>query len=200
MNHSPETAGRLDLKQIKGLCAKWPWMLATGILFIFLGTVATVMSTLTTVYSMLFFGILLLVASVVHFIKAFWTRDWRGFFLQVLLGVFSGVTGIFMVAKPLLSAASLTLLMASFFIVTGFFRIITSLAVNLEGWFWILVSGIISTTLGILILSSWPASALWVIGLFIGIELIFSGWYSVMLSFVIQQRACPLVPSTPEKS
>lgn len=196
MNNSIKTAGRLDLKDIKGLCSKWPWLLATGLVFVFLGTLATATATFTTLYSMIFFGVLLLTAAIVYFVKAFWTVQWRGFFLYVLLGIFSAIVGVMMIANPKLSALSLTLLLGSFFTVTGFFKIINALAINFENWGWMLASGIISVLLGIIVLAQWPASSLWLIGTLIGVELIVTGWYSVMLAFAINRHACP-APHTP---
>ncbi len=192
MNDSIKTAGRLDLKDIKGLCPKWPWLFAVGLVFVFLGTLATATANFTTLYSMIFFGVLLLTAAVVYFVKAFWTIQWRGFFLQVLLGIFSAVVGVMMIANPKLSAVSLTLLLGSFFTVTGFFKIINALAINLENWGWMLVSGIVSVLLGIIVLAQWPASSLWLIGTLIGVELIVTGWYSVMLALAINRHACPV--------
>jgi uncharacterized membrane protein HdeD (DUF308 family) len=195
MNHSADTTGRLDIKDIKGLCSKWGLMLALGILLIFLGSLATAASTLTTLISMIALGFLLLTAAVIHGVKAFWAQKWKGVFLQVLLGIFSGVAGALMIANPTLSALSLTLLFASYFMVTGLFKVVYALAVNLENWAWVFLSGVINVALGVLILYSWPASALWVIGLFIGIELIFTGWYSVILAWEIHKHACRIEPS-----
>lgn len=191
MDNTVKTNGRLDLKDIPGICAKWPWLLGMGILFIFMGALGVTVATFTTLYSMVFFGILLLVAAAVYLVKAFMTRQWRGFFLQALLGIFSGVVGTVMIANPVLSAVSLTLLLGSFFIVTGFFRIFNALAITIEGWGWILVSGIASVLLGILVLAQWPASSLWLIGILIGVELMLTGWYSVLIGYSIQRKACP---------
>ncbi len=43
--------------------------------------------------------------------------------------------------------------------------------------------GIITFVLGLLVLAQWPASGLWVIGLFVGIDLIFYGcaWIALAL-------------------
>jgi uncharacterized membrane protein HdeD (DUF308 family) len=67
------------------------------------------------------------------------------------------------------------MLMAVFFLVSGLFQFIGSIWVALPGWGWQAVDGIIAIVLGLLVLAQWPASGLWVIGLFIGIDLIFYG-------------------------
>jgi uncharacterized membrane protein HdeD (DUF308 family) len=81
------------------------------------------------------------------------------------------------------SAEVLTMFMAMFFLVGGLFQVVGSIAVALPGWGWQVADGLITMVLGLLILSGWPASGLWVIGLFIGIDLIFYGlaWIALAL-------------------
>ena len=45
----------------------------------------------------------------------------------------------------------------------------------------ILLSSAINVLLGVLVWRGWPETGLWVIGLFIGIEMILNGWTLVML-------------------
>jgi uncharacterized membrane protein HdeD (DUF308 family) len=81
----------------------------------------------------------------------------------------------------MITAEVLTLVMALFFLVGGLFQIVGSAALGLSGWGWHVVDGLITIVLGVLILTQWPASGLWVIGLFIGIDLIFYGlaWIAI---------------------
>ena len=76
----------------------------------------------------------------------------------------------------------LTLLIAMFLVFQGVFRIVAALAVRYPHWGWVLLDGIVSLLLGILIWRRWPVSSLWVIGLFVGIEMLLNGWSLVMLS------------------
>lgn len=75
------------------------------------------------------------------------------------------------------------MLMALFFLFGGLFQIISSAWVALPGWGWQIIDGIITFILGVLVLAQWPVSGLWVIGLFIGIDLIFYGgaWIALAL-------------------
>jgi uncharacterized membrane protein HdeD (DUF308 family) len=86
-----------------------------------------------------------------------------------------GIAGLLLVTQPMRSAEVLTLFMAMFFLVGGLFQIVGSIAVVLPGWGWQVADGLITLVLGVLVLAQWPASGLWVIGLFIGIDLIFYG-------------------------
>jgi uncharacterized membrane protein HdeD (DUF308 family) len=116
---------------------------------------------------------------VVH---AFWHKRWAGFFLDLLTGVLYVVAGWMMVNNPQESALLLTLLIAMFLVFEGVFRIVAALAVRYPHWGSVLLNGVISLLLGLLIWRRWPVSGLWVIGLFVGIEMLLNGWSLVMLS------------------
>ena len=86
-----------------------------------------------------------------------------------------------MLEDPVKAAGVLTLLIAAGFFVAGVLRIIFSLAVQFHSWGWVLVNGIVDVCLGVMIIRHWPGSSLWVIGLFIGIDLVFQGWAWIFL-------------------
>jgi uncharacterized membrane protein HdeD (DUF308 family) len=173
----------------------WGWFLALGILQIILGTIAIGASVAATLVTVVFFGWLLLVGGVLSAVHAFWRKQWRGFFLDLATGILYLVVGFLMVAEPLAAAESLTLLIAMFLLMGGIFRIIVALSGHLEHWGWVLLNGIITAGLGIMIWRQWPLSGLWVIGLFVGIEMIFYGWSLVMLSLVAKGAVAPAEPA-----
>jgi uncharacterized membrane protein HdeD (DUF308 family) len=174
----------------------WGWFLVLGILEIILGTIAIGSTFIATLATVVFFGWLLLIGGILSAVHAFWRKRWRGFFLDLIIGVLYVVAGFFMVEEPLAAAASLTLLIAAFLIMGGIFRIVVALTGHLEHWGWVLLNGVITLALGIMIWRQWPSSATWVIGLFIGIELIFYGWSLVMLSMIAKGAVAPAQPST----
>jgi uncharacterized membrane protein HdeD (DUF308 family) len=161
----------------------WGWFLALGIALVLLGFAAIVRSVTATVVSMLFFGWLLVIGGGMEIVQAFMVGKWAGFFVHLLVGVIYLVTGLLMVRRPILSAEVLTLFMAMFFLVTGVFQLAASLWIHVPGWGWQALDGAITTLLGILVLTQWPLSGLWVIGLFVGIELIIRGaaWIELAL-------------------
>jgi len=87
-----------------------------------------------------------------------------------------------MLTRPVMSAEGLTLVMGMFFLIAGLFQLIAALWAHLPGWGWQALSGVVTSILGVLVLAGWPASGLWVIGLFVGIELIFYGWAWIALA------------------
>lgn len=170
----------------------WPWFLVLGAVLMVVGALAisapylTALTTLTTVFMC---GILLLCGGVVQIVNAFLARSWRGFFLYLLGGILHMVVGLLMVQHPVVAAAGITLLLAALFMVGGAARIIYTLLERFTGWGWVLFNGIVTLLLGILIWQEWPASTEWVIGLFVGIDLLFNGWSWVMLAFLVKDVA-----------
>lgn len=175
----------LHLVGLQELKKSWGWFLALGLLLMVLGAVAIRQAWFVTLTSMVFFGWLLIIGGVAEAVHAFWRqRKWGGFFLELLTGLLYAVVGLMVVANPAETGVTLTLIIAMFLIFGGVFRIATALAVRFPHWGWVLLHGIIQLVLGVMIWKQWPVSGLWVIGLFIGIELFFNGWTLVMLSLM----------------
>lgn len=164
----------------------WGWFLALGIVLVLLGMMALGWSVLTTLVSVVVFGWFLLLAGILSVLHAFWRRRWGGFFVELFAGILYAVFGLMVVGNPAVSAVALTLLIAVFLMIGGIFRILTALAVRFHHWIWVLLNGVISLLLGVMIWSQWPVSGLWVIGLFIGIDMIFYGWSLIMLAMAVK--------------
>ncbi len=161
----------------------WGWFLAFGIGVLVLGIAAVVRSVAATVASMLFFGWLLVLASGIEIAQAVMVGHWAGFFQHLLAAILFGMTGLIIVFRPVISAEIATVFMAMFFLIGGLFQLVGSVAVALPGWGWQAADGVITFVLGLLVLAQWPASGLWVIGLFVGLDLILYGcvWIALAL-------------------
>ena len=161
----------------------WGWMLALGILFIILGIIGLGMTFAFTMVSVLFFGVILIIGGLIQLIQVWRCKGWKGIVWHVLIGLLYIAAGIFVVVNPPGAAITLTLFLAAVLIVVGIFRIIMAFQMKAAGsWFWPFFSGIISILLGVLIYAQWPISGLWVIGLFVAIELILHGWAYVFVA------------------
>jgi len=167
---------------------KWGWILAIGIIMLVLGTIgvgATFALTLTTVT---FFGILILIGGGFQLLDAFRHRGWS-LIGNTLIALLYVAVGFIMVKNPLLASTTLTLFIAWALIAVGVVRLIVAFQLRgADGWIWTLISGIAAIVLGIMILNSWPESGLWVIGMFVAIELIFNGWGMIMLALAAKNR------------
>jgi uncharacterized membrane protein HdeD (DUF308 family) len=173
----------LDVRIPAEIIHNWGWFLAFGIGLALLGILAIVRAVAATVVSMLFFGWLLVIAAGIEIVQAIMVGKWAGLFQHWLGAVLFGVIGILILWRPLVTAEILTLLMGAFFLVAGLFQLITPFVISLPDWGWHTLNGLITLLLGILVLAQWPVSGLWVIGLFVGIELVFYGvaWIALAL-------------------
>jgi uncharacterized membrane protein HdeD (DUF308 family) len=173
------------------------WFLVLGILLIVVGVIAVGSAFITAIASILFFGILLMISGGVQVINAFMGRSWRGFFLHLLAGLLELIVGWLMIEQPLHFAAAVTLFLAVAFVVGGVMRIIVALRDRFADWEWVLLNGVISLVLGIAIWRRWPEDSIWVIGLFVGIDIIFSGWSWVMLGLMVKAPGPKPAPAAP---
>jgi uncharacterized membrane protein HdeD (DUF308 family) len=165
------------------LSKNWGWLLAFGILMIILGVIAIGTPAVATIAVQIMLGWLLIIGGIAEGIHAFMAQGWRGFLLELLSAILYLVVGVLLLVNPVAGALALTVVLAVFLIVEGIFKIIMALRVrDHRGWGWLLASGILSAILGVLIWAQWPASGLWVIGLLVGIQLLFTGWALVMLA------------------
>ena len=158
------------------------WFLFMGVALIVLGTIAIGSAELMTMVSVIFLGWILIFAGLFEIVHGFARRAWGGFFVNLMGGLLYAVTGLLMITHPGIAAVTLTLMIAMLLIVAGAFRIFVALSTPMHHRSWLILNGAISLFLGFCIMSSWPVSGLWVIGLFIGIDMILDGWTEVMLA------------------
>jgi uncharacterized membrane protein HdeD (DUF308 family) len=160
----------------------WGWFLAFGIVLLVLGIAAIVRSVTSTVVSMVFFGWLLVFASLIQFVDAFMVGKWAGFFLHLLVAILFAVTGVLMLIRPVISAEAATFLMSMFFLIGGLYQLVYAFWTHLPGYGWQALNGVVCSVLGFLLLAQWPVSGLYAIGLFVGIDLILYGWTWIALA------------------
>lgn len=158
------------------------WFFILGVALIIIGTIAIGSAELMTMVSVIFLGWLLIFAGLFEIVHGFARRAWGGFFINLMGGLLYAVTGLLMITHPGIAAITLTLMIAMLLIVAGTFRLFVAFSTSIPHRGWLIINGIISLFLGFCIMSSWPVSGLWVIGLFIGIDMIFDGWTEVMLA------------------
>ena len=177
--------------ELDALRGNWFWFVILGVSLVVLGTVALGSVVIASLAAATAIGVLLLLGGVAEAVGAFWCRGWSGFFLELLSGVLSIVVGLLFLRAPADALAALTLLLACFLMVGGFFKIVTALVYRFAAWGWSLAGGIIDVILGQMIWQQWPASGLWVIGLFVGINLLFRGFNWIALGLALHSRPRP---------
>ena len=177
---------------LEPLRAKCGWIIALGVIYTIAGVIALGSVVMATVASVYFVGIMMIVAGVAEVINAFQVKTWGKFLVWLLLGALYIVAGFAAFENPLLAAALLTLVLAFALIISGVTRIV--LAFGMRGtvpWLWVALSGVITLVLGLIILAHWPVSSLFVLGLFLGIDLIMAGASWIGIGLGLRREAAP---------
>jgi uncharacterized membrane protein HdeD (DUF308 family) len=173
---------------------RWGWLLTLGIVMGFLGIVALFMIPAATLGTVLVLGWLLVISGIIEAVQAFRVRRWGGMFLHLIGGILGILVGLLVVTHPVAGALAWTMLFASFFTVIGIFRLVTALRLKFPNWGWAVLDGAVTLALGILLWVQWPWSALWFLGLAVGVSLILRGWSYIMFSIAVRNLAVPPIP------
>jgi uncharacterized membrane protein HdeD (DUF308 family) len=163
----------------------WGWLLFMGIALIILGCIGLYMTGTLTLASVLYFGIMVVAAGLLMLIDAFKAEGWKEKIWEILIALVYVAAGIIMVANPGASAVWFTMFIAAFLLVSGVFRIIMGFQMRnaVEGWIWTVLGGFVSILLAAMIFAQWPVSGIWVIGMFVAIELLMQGISMVSIAF-----------------
>ncbi|MGA2655405.1 MAG: DUF308 domain-containing protein, partial [Gammaproteobacteria bacterium] len=165
----------------ENLAHRWGWYFTLGIILVLLGTLAIAYASVTTVVSVIVLGLVLAISGIVIISESFkssWGK-WGEFSMHLAMGILYLIAGVILIKGPVAGSITLTLILAIFYIVLGLLRTIFVFTREVSYRGWRLFSSILTLALGILILIEWPMSGLFIIGLFIGIDLIFTGWIYV---------------------
>jgi uncharacterized membrane protein HdeD (DUF308 family) len=162
------------------------WFLIYGIVCIALGLFAIAMPYVATMAVEFTVGWLLVIGGVFGLIATFsGGQSTPGFWWSLLIAVLYLLAGVALLWHPVAGAVTLTLILVAYLIAGGITKIIMSLnmrSVVPKAWGWMLFSGLVDIGLAALILSGWPSSAAWVIGLLVGINLLMTGVALVIAS------------------
>lgn len=186
---SPSAIVSEAIHELKQLREHWWAFLALGIALAVIGTICIVHPFVASVTSVVFLGFLMVAGGIVQVLSSFVAGKWSGMFLHLFIGVLYAIVGFMIIDSPVENTLLLTKILAIFLMVVGLLNILYSLIQRFQGWGWVLLNGGITFLLGLLINRQWPSSALWVIGLFVGIEMIFNGWAWIMFAFGVKPRA-----------
>jgi len=183
-------ARALDRSDVQPLRAKRGWIVALGAIYLIAGLIALSSVATATVASVFVVGIMMLVAGVAEVINAFQLKSWGKFFLWLGLGVLYILAGFVTFENPLLAAALLTLILGVALVASGITRVILAFSIK-EGmpWIWVVFSGAITILLGLVILAHWPVSSVYVLGILMGVDLMFAGFGWILVGLGLKQHA-----------
>ncbi|MBC2886242.1 HdeD family acid-resistance protein [Ochrobactrum sp. CM-21-5] len=170
------------------LSSKWGWFVALGIAMLILGAIAFGNLVLATVVSVYYVGLMMLIAGVIEIIHAFGVKTWGSFFFWLLSGLLYAAAGIVAFVNPVLAAGVLTFLLAATLLGSGAFRIWLGFKSKpSKGWGWIVAAGVVTMLAGLVIAMQWPVNSLFILGLFLAIDLIFQGWSFIAFGLGIRR-------------
>ena len=161
----------------------WKLFLAEGILFILLGLCAVAIPQFFTAAIVIFLGWIILFGGAAHIGRALMFSDMPGFGSWLFMGLLQVILGFIFITQPAAGVLTLTLLLALFFGFEGIAKIYLALMMRpLANWSLILFSGITALVFALIISVSWSETSQWLLGLFLGINMIFMGWSLVRIS------------------
>lgn len=167
--------------------AKWGWFVALGAALLFFGVIAFANLMVATAASVFYVGLLMLMGGVIHLIHAFQVKGWENILFWTLSGVLYLLAGIIAFQNPNLTAAVLTLMMAIALVITGISRMWLGFKLRpLKSWGWIVLAGAVTTLAGFIIALGWPVNSIWVLGLFLSIDLMMQGWALIALGLAMK--------------
>ena len=164
------------------------WSIAMSVLMMAAGVLAICVPVIAGVTATVIVGWLLIFSGILHLAFA-WRAGTAGVVLwEILLGIVYGAIGVYLVANPLAGLASLTLAIAIYLLIEGVLELVLSFELRPAlGSGWLLLDGIITLVLAVMIWSTWPSSAVWVVGTLVGISMFFSGVTRLMLSTAVRR-------------
>jgi uncharacterized membrane protein HdeD (DUF308 family) len=174
----------------------WRWFLGEGIVLLILGVLALLAPAIASLAATVFFGWILFISGVVGLIATFRARRVAGYWWSMISAAIGIVAGLLLLSRPGPGTLSLTAVLIAFLIAEGIVSILYAVehrsAVS-GRWGWMLASGIIDVCLGGLLLAGFPGTAVWALGLVLGINLLFGGWALVLMA--LHARALGASPS-----
>jgi len=174
------------------LGAHWKWFLAEGVVLVILGLLAVMTPFIAGVAATLFIGWLFLFAGVSGLIFTYKERTAPGFWWALLSSAIAVLAGLSLISNPLVGLFSLTFVLIAYFLIDGVLTIMLGLGYRghaPQRWQWVVFSGVIDLILAALLISGLPGTALWAVGLLVGIDLAFGGASIIAMALAAHKAA-----------
>ena len=190
--NQPSDAERMGRSVASAIHEHWVLFLIEGIVLVILGIVAILVPLIATLAFTILIGWLFLISGAVGLITTIWARHAPGFWWSLISALIGILAGLALLASPVTGALSLTLVLIAFFIIEGIASIMYAVDHRRQltgSWVWMLLSGIIDIILAGIILLGLPETAVWALGLLVGINMLFGGAALIAMAFAARQPA-----------
>jgi uncharacterized membrane protein HdeD (DUF308 family) len=183
------------------LRARWGWIVVLGLAYLVTGLIALGSILAATVASVFLVGIMMIVAGVAQIINAFQLKSWGRSLIWALLGALYIVAGFATFENPLFAASVFTLILGAALVASGLVRLFVASSVKHESpWLWLLISSAVTVLLGLLILAHWPVNSVYVLGLFLGLDLVMAGAAWIGFGVALRRGATPAPAQTAKRA
>ena len=185
-----QTSGRMSRAVASAIHEHWVLFLIEGIVLLILGIVAILVPLIATLAFTILIGWLFLISGIVGLVATFWARNAPGFWWSLISAVIGILAGLALLTSPVVGALSLTLVLVAFFIIEGIASIMYAVDHRRQltgSWFWMLLSGVIDLILAAIILAGLPGTAVWALGLLVGINMLFGGAALIAMALAARQ-------------
>ena len=161
----------------------WGWFLALGICLLLGGMILIAAPLASSIAITLLMAAVLLIGGLVQIYQAFKSKGTGSHLWSLITGIIAVIGGIVIYTNPLAGTFALTLVIAAVFIAQGVSQLLLGLKLKPhQGWFWVVLAGLVSLLAGIMIWMELPSSAAWALGLIAGISVMFNGWSYIAIA------------------
>jgi uncharacterized membrane protein HdeD (DUF308 family) len=183
---------RMSRAVVSAIHEHWVLFLIEGIVLLILGIAAILVPLIATLAFTILVGWLFLISGIVGLITTFWARHAPGFWWSLISAVIGILAGLALLSSPVVGALSLTLVLVAFFIIEGVASIMYAVDHRRQltgSWGWMLLSGVIDLILAAIILAGLPETAVWALGLLVGINMLFGGGALIAMALAARRPA-----------
>src|ERR1700737_4416435 len=174
----PNEINKLQSEMSAAVKAHWKAFLFEGILLAILGLAAMIVPPLASLAVTIFLGWMFLISGIGGLIITFWARQMPGFWWSLISAALAVVAGLILLARPIQGVLTLTIVVGAYFLAEGVATIMYALEHRRElseRGSWLLVAGVWDILIAGIIIAGLPGSAVWAVGLLVGINLLFGG-------------------------
>jgi len=174
----PHEATELSAKMREAVRQHWRAFLIEGILLALLGLAAMIVPPAASLAFTIIIGWLFLISGVAGLTLTFWAREMPGFWWSLISAALAVLAGLILLAQPAQGTLTLTIVVGAYFLAEGVATIMYALEHRRElsgRWSWMLVAGLMDILIAAIIIAGLPESAVWALGLLIGVNLLFGG-------------------------
>ncbi len=174
----PQETGELSTKMREAVRQHWKAFLFEGILLVIFGLAAMIVPPAASLAVTIVLGWLFLISGIAGLALTFWAREMPGFWWSLISAALAVLAGLILLARPAQGTLTLTIVVGAYFLAEGVATIMYALEHRRElsgRWSWMLVAGLMDILIAAIIIAGLPGSALWALGLLVGVNLLFGG-------------------------